>query len=288
MDAKWVETRNAEAFEKYRADVLRVADYIGNVPREMNRIGDSPDAEKVAQAAELLVSGEVNTLDYQELAFALYGVLAFNEHAREVLGDKFCEDMSSMTAFNPNAFDVYLDYSFELPVGDYIVTDPCYIELKEPDVGLPQPPRWWSDEFAQAMPSLRQRNTMYGDWGCTMFDVSGKELDDMDDDERQKAIVGYFCADAGQVCIVRADEVRAYNESFLNQLEKDLSAEGNEVCNYACLIRDFEGRGSFEVRETVYELDGENRFGYDVVVVLEGKNSRTGENVRYESRQTFL
>ena len=75
---------------------------------------------------------------------------------------------------------------------------------------------------------------------------------------------------------------------FLNQLEKDLSAEGNGVCNYACLIRDFEGRGSFEVRETVYELDGENRFGYDVVVVLEGKNSRTGENVRYESRQTFL
>ena len=127
--------------------------------------------------------------------------------------------------------------------GDIIITDPCY--------------------------------TIYGDWGCTVFDSDTKKP------------LGRFCADAGLVSVLLLDEVLAYNPNFNYHLERPWTTT---------IIPDFKGAIQIEVvRETgTYEKDseywkaGETWEDYLVRVVGHGVNKKTGKAINFISKQTSL
>lgn len=104
---------------------------------------------------------------------------------------------------------------------DIIITDPCYI-MKDED---------W-DEFCndnknilkEKIPSIIWRDTLYGDWSCSVFS--------------NNTVIGNFCADAGLVCVAKLDEVLSYNPNFDYHINKPWTTT---------LIKDFKGFINFEV-----------------------------------------
>lgn len=80
------------------------------------------------------------------------------------------------------------------------------------------------------------RDTIYGDWGCTVFNTDTKES------------IGEFCADAGLVSVFLLDEVRAYNP------EIDEWIKNHDWC--ATVIKDFHGDVHFRVYEEEFEYEG--------------------------------
>lgn len=152
----------------------------------------------------------------------------------------------------------YLDSEWKEYKGDIIITDPCYILKREDDYDISK------------CPSLIQRGTIYGDWGCTVFQ------DDILDKEHT---LGEFCADGGEVCVVLAEEVEKYNPEKLKNL-------GNWCYTR---IPNFDGKVRFEVEEEsgVYEntnnwhTKGETWKQYNVHVVGRG-------NINFKSYQTGL
>lgn len=88
--------------------------------------------------------------------------------------------------------------------GDIIITDPCYIIRNENGITKND---WHYCEYGEYMERLGIKNylthdTIYGDWGCTVFDSDTKKP------------LGHFCADAGLVSVFLLDEVLAYNPNF--------------------------------------------------------------------------
>ena len=124
--------------------------------------------------------------------------------------------------------------------GDIIITDPCYIIRNENEITEND---WHYCECGEYMERLGIKNylthdTIFGDWGCTVFDSDTKKP------------LGHFCADAGLVSVFLLDEVLAYNPNFNYHLEKPWTTT---------LIPDFKGTVQIEVvRETgTYEKDSE-------------------------------
>lgn len=75
--------------------------------------------------------------------------------------------------------------------GDIIITDPCYIIRNENGITKND---WHYCEYGEYMERLGIKNylthdTIYGDWGCTVFDSDTKKP------------LGRFCADAGLVSV---------------------------------------------------------------------------------------
>ena len=88
--------------------------------------------------------------------------------------------------------------------GDIIITDPCYIIRNENEITEND---WHYCECGEYMERLGIKNylthdTIFGDWGCTVFDSDTKKP------------LGHFCADAGLVSVFLLDEVLAYNPNF--------------------------------------------------------------------------
>lgn len=72
---------------------------------------------------------------------------------------------------------------------------------------------WHYCEYGEYMERLGIKNylthdTIYGDWGCTVFDSDTKKP------------LGRFCADAGLVSVFLLHEVLAYNPNFNYHLER--------------------------------------------------------------------
>lgn len=119
------------------------------------------------------------------------------------------------------------------------------------------------------------RDTLYGDWGCTTFNVDTKEP------------MGHFCADSGQVAVFTLSEVLAYNPEYNDYLEKP---------HCVTLIKNFKGTVRFVVEEKTgfYESDtkwwkaGDPWVEYSVHVVGEGVNKVTGEPIHFKTTQTSL
>ena len=110
------------------------------------------------------------------------------------------------------------------------------------------------------------RDTIYGDWSCTVFDNS-------DTKERKKPI-GRFCADAGLVSVLSLEEVLKYNPEY--KVEDDSWS--------ATVIRDFKGTVQFVVNKSenaTYEY-------FQVEIIGKGVNKKTGENINFISKQTGL
>ena len=290
MDRIWVDKRNEKAANTYFDGVAKISAYISSKRAENFSFDDYREKdilEIIAQAT--IAENDRSRVDLSKLYLSLYGFLAFNDevvHDLDALyGEGFSRRYAELTPFNPNAYDIYLSETFDLDHADYIVTDPCYIELPwDFNSGEAEPARFWDDEFKAAMPSLRMRDTLYGDWGCTVFDVTEKDFDEMGDEERINAVVGRFCADAGMVCVVRYDEVAAYNPKFIEELEAARDTQLGSL--HACVIRDFAGKCSFDVVEEKYEHDGKIYTDYTLHVAFEGEQA--GRPVKFESIQTSL
>lgn len=85
--------------------------------------------------------------------------------------------------------------------GDIIITDPCYIMRAEHHGTVPVTDNDWDTcEYGNNMETLgiqhyMTRDTIYGDWGCTVYDMD------------TKGVIGNFCADAGLVSVLLLGEV---------------------------------------------------------------------------------
>lgn len=95
------------------------------------------------------------------------------------------------------------------------------------------------------------RDTIYGDWSCTTFDVDTKKK------------LGKFCADSGMVCVCAMSDVRKYNPEFENVLKT--------APHIATVIKNFNGDVCFKYTENGDE------------VYVQG----TG-NVNFKTKQTGL
>lgn len=165
--------------------------------------------------------------------------------------------------------------------GDIIITDPCYIIRAEHHGTKPLTDNDWAacgyGENMEALGICRYmtRDTIYGDWSCTVYDTDSEEE------------IGEFCADAGLVSVFLLDEVLKYNPDFDYHKERPWTTT---------LIPDFKGTIEFEVEheEGVYEEDSEFWKAGDtweedsVHVVGHGINKKTGEPINFRSTQTGL
>ncbi|MCM1167438.1 MAG: hypothetical protein NC299_15660 [Lachnospiraceae bacterium] len=127
--------------------------------------------------------------------------------------------------------------------GDIIITDPCYIIRKGEDGHSLQSDEdkcgdYYSNMKVLGIHNYICRDTIYGDWDCTVFNSDTKEP------------IGDFCADSGMVAVFLLDEVLAYNPDFDYHITKPWTT---------ALIRDFDGDVDFEVVHTegVYDEDTE-------------------------------
>lgn len=149
--------------------------------------------------------------------------------------------------------------------GNIIITDPCYF-MKDDDWG--RDGLYGSHLERYGIQHYMTRDTIYGDWSCTVFDA--------DDNEKE---LGQFCADAGLVTVASLDEVLKYNPDFNYHETKPWTAT---------VIRDFKGTVQFIVKEVKYVDAGERYTDYEVRVAGHGVNKSTGEPINFVSSQTGL
>lgn len=168
---------------------------------------------------------------------------------------------------NPKHFYRYVDigpYEFD---GDIVITDPCYVLTSE-ELHCAERDDLIKAGFREAMVN----STLYGDWSCTTFDINSKE------------ILGEFCADGGEVCVL-----------YLDDLEKIQPAGYNWLVNFggiergcATLIKNFKGTITFVISEEHFKFEGEDCIDYELKVVGKGINSATGEPLEFIGTQTGL
>lgn len=127
---------------------------------------------------------------------------------------------------------------------------------------------------ALGIQKFMSRDTIYGDWSCTVFDI---------DTEKP---IGTFCADAGMVSVVDLSEAVSYNPEILKWLK--------EYDYAATVIKDFKGTVQFIVEriEIKHDTDtglykaGDISEDYSVVIEGHGINKTTGRPVNFIGKQT--
>ena len=107
------------------------------------------------------------------------------------------------------------------------------------------------------------RDTLYGDWGCHVFNSDTKE------------VIGQFCADSGMVGVFDLNEVLTYNPDFNNHIEKLWTST---------VIKDFKGMVQFVITEN----KNSKHEDFNVHVVGKGINTKTGKQLNFISSQTGL
>ena len=177
--------------------------------------------------------------------------------------------------------DRYLDSKPMEFDGDIIITDPCYIMRAEHHGTQPLTDNDWDAcNYGSNMECLgiyhyMTSDTLYGDWGCTVYNTDTKED------------IGNFCADAGLVSVFLLDEVLKYNPDFDYHKERKWTTT---------LIPDFKGVVQFVVdhEEGVYAEDseywkaGDKWEEYTFHVVGHGFNKKTRKAINFRSAQTSL
>ncbi len=264
MNREWVSKKNAEREQQIKEKMAEI--------------------RSMLEDKHFLRDDEIDMI-MQELKndFDSYGVTTLPvwniyDKRKEQYGDDKC----NMIAFSDMLFNVtqeikpaieelgFLRYSFDTyldsePVefdGDIIITDPCYIIHKDND--------WdrcgYGDDLeALGITHYMTRDTLYGDWSCTVFNT----------DNRRK--LGNFCADAGLVSVISLDEVLKYNPSFDCHINRKWTTT---------VIKNFKGTVQFVVEEEQYEYKGKRCTDYSVKVVGHGINKRSGKPVNFVGLQT--
>lgn len=119
------------------------------------------------------------------------------------------------------------------------------------------------------------RDTIYGDWSCTTFNLDTKEA------------IGEFCADAGLVSVISLDQVLRYNPDFDYHTERKWTTT---------LIENFKGTIQFVVVRstgiyddtTEYHKKGDEWEDFEVRIKGEGINMKTNEPINFITSQTGL
>ena len=140
------------------------------------------------------------------------------------------------------------------------------------------PNDWHVCEFGENMEvfgfsKYMTRDTLYGDWSCTTYDLDTKEP------------IGSFCADAGLVSVFLLDEVMKYNPNYKQVKE-------NSWC--VTCIRDFKGTVEFRVEHTEgqyeettkYHNKGDKWENNEVKVYGHGINKVSGKPINFVGTQT--
>ena len=126
-------------------------------------------------------------------------------------------------------------YEIKVEKKNLIITDPCYLDNVMPGVECKVDKHYWpsicmeGDDCSRPMGHFGFTDniccgTMYGDWSCTMYRTEVnplealKTVEDLNvflkESQESRKEIGSFCADAGMVCVVDADELRKFNPSF--------------------------------------------------------------------------
>lgn len=193
------------------------------------------------------------------------------EHCIDLIKSSGIEELFNKYT-KKNILHEYLDSEPMEFDGDILITDPCYIirEDKESD---------WDtcccgfDMEKLGINHYITRDTLYGDWSCTTFDLDTKES------------IGRFCADAGLVSVFLLDEVLRYNPGYDCDKETEYTAT---------IIRDFKGMVQFVVKHidgyyedtTDYHQKGDYWEEYYLEVVGHGINKVTDEPINFVGKQT--
>lgn len=173
-----------------------------------------------------------------------------------------------------NSLHEYLDSEPMGFDGDILITDPCYVIREDKDSD-------WDtcccgfDMEKLGINHYMTRDTLYGDWSCTVYDSDTKQP------------IGHFCADAGLVSVFLLDEVLKYNPDYDCDLKESYTA---------MIIRDFKGTVQFVVKHidgyyedtTKYHEKGDYWEDYLLEVVGHGINKATGKPINFVSKQTGL
>lgn len=115
--------------------------------------------------------------------------------------------------------------------GDILITDPCYW-VKDEDWGVME----WDNNFKKyGITESICRDTLYGDWSCTTFNIDTKE------------VLGEFCADSGMVCVCLLDEVKAYSGDTIDEYIKN---------GCATVIHNFDGDIKFVIENDCLKVVG--------------------------------
>lgn len=278
MDKEWVEKRKAEraavAQAKYAEIVEKINDAMfltekykklleETIEKEYKEYGEIFDASVTVafygaiqsdkEDWESIKFTDVRTL-VDSLGLRTYGCL-LREADGDWLSDRYLDS-------EPMEFD-----------GDIIITDPCYIIRAEHHGTTPVTDDDWdachygSNMEVLGINQYMTRDTIYGDWGCTVYNT--------DTDQP----IGEFCADAGLVSVFLLDEVLKYNPDFDYHKERKWTTT---------LIPDFKGTVQFVVEriEEVHETDCWEDFS--VHVIGHGINKKTGKPINFRSIQSSL
>jgi len=126
-------------------------------------------------------------------------------------------------------------YEIKVEKKNLIITDPCYLDNVMPGVECKVDKHYWPSICMEGDDSSRLMRTFgftdniccptkYGDWSCIVYRTETnpvealKTVEDLnvflEDSQLNQKKYGSFCADAGMVCIVYADELRKFNPDF--------------------------------------------------------------------------
>lgn len=129
-------------------------------------------------------------------------------------------------------------YEIKVENKNLIITDPCYLNhvMDEGDK-TGELSRYWEtflggvkgDDYHSRLTRFGFTDTivcgtLYGDWSCTTYQITSdpkeiKTIEDLDklaemEEGKDKYPIGEFCADAGMVCVVDAEELKKFNPYF--------------------------------------------------------------------------
>ncbi len=108
--------------------------------------------------------------------------------------------------------------------GDIIITDPCYLFAHDEQ----SRELWRKSEYGENLPAVGVpsgigRNTIYGDWSCTVVETIKR---------RPVRLLGEFCADSGQVAVMLLSDALKLRPDFDDHVTKPWAC---------CLIKNFKG-----------------------------------------------
>lgn len=293
MNKEWVNKKNNEAKEEFKRRKQKINDFIENSPYMLNgktyhRMKADFKNENWLGLKFAISFMWVDLLD--ENVILPEDVEGCKKSVKEILEDAdylYNNDFDMKWNGNAMPYDKYLDSDPVEFDGDIIITDPCYIMRAKHHGTTPifkddwKECKYGSNMEVLGISNYMTRDTLYGDWSCTTYDLNTKEP------------IGEFCADAGMVSVIALDEVLKYNPEF------DYHKERNWTTTW---IKNFKGTVQFIVKEEEYEHSsdfirsdgtvvwrkGDKGVEYEVEVVGHGINKVTGEPIDFIGTQTGL
>lgn len=253
MKKEWVEKKEKERQEKIKTLTKQIEDAL---------LSMEGYTEEELQLFIERFHQELNLGSYSVRSLIPYIPNKFKNKELFNSTKKFLEKLpyEELVTTKMDSYNYYLDSDPKHFTGDIIITDPCYI-AKDNDW-----PDFLDDVYngENDIKNFIERDTIYGDWSCTTFDMITKKP------------IGKFCADAGMVGVFILSEVLEYNPLFNYHTERPWTTT---------LIKDFDGDIWFEVEE---EYDEEYGYDYSVYVIGKGTNTKTGERIEFKTSQTGL